>query len=62
MLSEHGLPQEFIWLLNHLFTDVLGSKAELADGVKRALGREPKDFRTYARDAAATGVWMPIEP
>jgi uncharacterized protein YbjT (DUF2867 family) len=59
MLSEHGVPQDFIWLLNHLFTDVLGSTAELADGVQRALGREPKDFRPSARDAAATGVWMP---
>ena len=57
MLSEHGLPQDFIWLLNHLFTDVLGSKAQLADGVQRALGREPKDFADYAREAAATGVW-----
>ncbi len=57
MLTEYGLPQDFIWLLNHLFTEVLGSKAQLADGVQRALGREPKDFRTYARDAAATGVW-----
>jgi hypothetical protein len=34
---------------------VLGSKAQLADGVQRALGREPKDFADYAREAAATG-------
>jgi uncharacterized protein YbjT (DUF2867 family) len=59
MLAEHGLPEDFIWLLNHLFSEVLGSKAQLADGVRRALGREPKDFRTYANEAAATGVWMP---
>ncbi len=59
MLAEHGLPQDFIWLLNHLFTEVLGSKAQLADGVQRALGREPKDFSAYARAAAATGVWSP---
>lgn len=26
-------------------------------GVQRALGREPRDFTDYARDAAATGVW-----
>jgi uncharacterized protein YbjT (DUF2867 family) len=57
LLSEHGLPQDFIWLLNHLFSDVLGSKAQLADGVQRALGREPKDFADYAREAAASGVW-----
>ena len=59
MLAEHGVPKDFIWLLNHLFTEVLGSKAQLADGVQRALGREPKDFRTYARETAATGVWTP---
>ena len=57
MLTEYGMPQDFIWLLNHLFTEVLGSKAQLADGVQRALGREPKDFADYARETAATGVW-----
>jgi uncharacterized protein YbjT (DUF2867 family) len=59
MLAQHGLPKDFIWLLNHLFTEVLGSKAQLADGVQRALGREPKDFRTYAYETAATGQWTP---
>src|SRR3984893_7192656 len=59
MLTEYGLPQDFIWLLNHLFTEVLGSKARLADGVQRALGREPKDFADYARETATTGVWTP---
>jgi uncharacterized protein YbjT (DUF2867 family) len=57
MLKEYGLPDDFIWLLNHLFTVVLGSKAQLADGVQGALGREPRDFADYARAAAATGVW-----
>jgi uncharacterized protein YbjT (DUF2867 family) len=57
MLKEYGLPDDFIWLLNHLFTVVLGSKAQLADGVQRALGREPRDFTDYAREAAATRVW-----
>jgi hypothetical protein len=28
----------------------------LADGVQRALGREPRDFSEFAREAAA-GVW-----
>jgi uncharacterized protein YbjT (DUF2867 family) len=56
-LTEYGMPPDFIWLLNHLFTEVLGSKAQLADGVQRALGREPKDFSDYAREAAATGIW-----
>jgi uncharacterized protein YbjT (DUF2867 family) len=62
MLTEYGMPNDFIWLLNHLFTEVLGSKAQLADGVQRALGREPKDFADYARETAATGVWGPTSP
>ncbi|RDH78916.1 NmrA family transcriptional regulator [Mycolicibacterium moriokaense] len=59
MLADHGLPPDFIWLLNHLFTEVLGSQPRLADGVARALGREGRDFRAYARDVAATGAWTP---
>jgi uncharacterized protein YbjT (DUF2867 family) len=57
MLTEYGMPQDFIWLLNHLFTEVLGSKAELADGVQRALGRAPKDFADFARETASSGAW-----
>ena len=56
-LTEHGVPAEFVWLMNYLFTTVLdGRNAHKADGVQRALGREPRDFSDYARDAAA-GVW-----
>jgi len=25
--------------------------------VRRALGRDPKDFRDYVRETAATGIW-----
>jgi hypothetical protein len=43
--------------LTYLFSEVLdGRNASLTDGVRRAVGREPKDFADYARDAAATGV------
>lgn len=34
-----------------------GRNAFLADGVERALGRPPRDFADYARDAARSGVW-----
>jgi len=47
-----------VWLVKYLFTEVLdGRNAHLADGVQRALGREPKDFADFARDAAAAGAW-----
>jgi uncharacterized protein YbjT (DUF2867 family) len=58
--AEQGVPGEMIELLAYLFGTVLdGRNAHLADGVQRALGREPRDFADYARDAAATGVWNP---
>ena len=60
LLAEQEVPADFVWLLKHLFTEVLdGRNAHLADGVRRALGREPRDFSDYARDAAATGIWDP---
>jgi uncharacterized protein YbjT (DUF2867 family) len=57
-LAEQGVPDDFVWLLNYLFTTVLDGRNErLTDGVQRALGRSPKDFADYARATAATGVW-----
>ena len=60
-LDEQSVPGDWIKLLVYLFQEVLdGRNAHLADGVQRALGREPRDFADYARDAAATGVWTPV--
>jgi uncharacterized protein YbjT (DUF2867 family) len=55
--ADHGVPPEFVGFLTYLFSDVLGRNAYLTDGVQRALGREPRDFRDFAQAAAATGVW-----
>jgi hypothetical protein len=58
LLVEQEVPADFVWLLKYLFTEVLdGRNAHLADGVRRALGREPKDFADFARDPAAAGAW-----
>lgn len=58
VLAEQDVPPEFTSFLTYLFGEVLdGGNAHVADGVRRALGREPRDFADYARDAAATGVW-----
>ena len=56
--AAQGVPGEVIELLTYLFGEVLdGRNAHLADGVQRALGREPRDFGDYARATAASGVW-----
>jgi uncharacterized protein YbjT (DUF2867 family) len=57
-LAEQGVPDDVVSLLTYLFTEVLdGRNASLTDGVERALGRPPRDFRDYARAAAAAGAW-----
>ena len=60
-LDRAGVPPVYVSLLTYIFSEVLdGRNAHLTDGVQRALGRPPRDFRDYARAAAATGVWDPL--
>lgn len=57
-LRDAGVPDDYLWLLGHLFDEVLdGRNAEPRDGVQRALGRPPRDFAAWAREVAATGCW-----
>jgi len=57
-LVEAQVPADVIDLLLYLFGTVLDGRNEpVADGVQRALDRQPRDFKEYVRRAAATGVW-----
>ena len=57
-LLEAGLPRDIRWLLNYLFTTVLdGRNAYVSDGVQRALGREPTDFRDFVKRQVERGTW-----
>ncbi len=56
--ASQGVPPDVVSLLRYLFAEVLvPDNAGVADGVQRALGRRPRDFADYARDAAAAGAW-----
>ena len=60
-IANSGAPKDVVWMLDYLFSTVLdGRNAHLADGIQRALGRPPKDFAAYARDAAAAGLWRTV--
>jgi uncharacterized protein YbjT (DUF2867 family) len=49
----HGVPPEVVELLTYLFSEVMdGRNTATTDGVRRALGREARDFGDYARAAA----------
>lgn len=47
VLKEFQLPENLIWLISYLFTEVLdGRNAVLTDGVQQALGRQPTDRKS----------------
>ncbi|MFH8220452.1 NmrA family NAD(P)-binding protein [Streptomyces sp. NPDC018057] len=57
-LAGFGVPAEEVEFLVGLFETLLdGRNAHLSDGVRQVLGREPRDFADFAREAAAAGVW-----
>jgi uncharacterized protein YbjT (DUF2867 family) len=57
-LRDAKVPDEVVEALTYLFAEVLdGRNASVADGVQRALGRAPRDFRAYAEATAAAGIW-----
>jgi uncharacterized protein YbjT (DUF2867 family) len=61
--AEQGVPEDVIAMLTYLFGEVLdGRNSHVTDGVQQALGREPRDFRDFARESAATGVWDAAVP
>jgi uncharacterized protein YbjT (DUF2867 family) len=57
-LAGFGVPPEEVDLLVEVFEILMdGRNARLTDGVRQVLGREPRDFADFAREAAAAGVW-----
>lgn len=58
MLKQFQLPEEYIWLINYLFTEVLISENSYVSGdVEKILGRKPKDFSEYVKETNSTGIW-----
>lgn len=58
MLRQFQTPEDYIWLINYLFTNVLdGRNSNITHTVEKVLGRKAKDFSEYAKEVAATGVW-----
>jgi uncharacterized protein YbjT (DUF2867 family) len=57
-LLAFGVPAREVDALVEAFTQLLdGRNAHLSDGVRKVLGREPRDFTDFAREAAAAGTW-----
>ncbi|MCH5672421.1 hypothetical protein [Streptomyces gilvus] len=57
-LAGFGVAPEEVAFLVELFESLLdGRNAYLSDGVRRVLGREPRDFADFAGKAAMAGAW-----
>jgi uncharacterized protein YbjT (DUF2867 family) len=60
-MAAEGVPDEVADLMRYLFAEVMdGRNARPADGVRRALGRAPRDLGAFARAAAAAGAWSRV--
>ncbi len=58
-MKKAGLPDSYVWLFGYLFQEVLGNpdNQEISDDVLKVLGRPARDFETFAKQTAATGIW-----
>ena len=61
MMKEAGLPEDYIWLINYLFNEVLDNEENsvVSHDIELVLGRKAKDFSDYAKETASTGIWEP---
>jgi uncharacterized protein YbjT (DUF2867 family) len=53
-ILSSGLPEEYSYMYSNIAD---GSLGYITDDVERVLGRKPRRFAEYARDAASSGVW-----
>lgn len=63
IMKQQGVPADFVWLIEYLFSEVLGnpSNSEITNDIEKVLGRKPKDFSQYIQETLATGIWNPIK-
>jgi uncharacterized protein YbjT (DUF2867 family) len=62
MMEDLGVPSDYIWLVNYLFTEVIAGKGNdiITNDVENILGRKPKKLSDYIQESVLTGVWNPI--
>jgi len=61
VMKQMGVPDNFVWLIEYLFSEVLGNpnNAEITNDIENILGRKPKDFSEYIKETKTAGVWNP---
>jgi uncharacterized protein YbjT (DUF2867 family) len=58
MLKSYQVPDDFIWLIQYLFTEMLdGRNQSLSNDIENILNRKPTTFSEYVTKTAKTGIW-----
>lgn len=58
MLREYGLPEDYVWLIQYLFTEVMDGRNEsVTSDVEKVLGRAPVSFEQFVTKTIKTGLW-----
>lgn len=61
MLREYQLPEDEIWLINYLFSEVMdGRNSSTTNDIEKVLGRKATDFSEYVMETAKSGVWNEV--
>ena len=58
-LHKIGLDKDYVWLIEYLFTEVLGNpdNSIITQDIETILGRKPTTFKDYVNETARLGVW-----
>ncbi len=58
-MKAAGVPDDYAWLINYLFTEVLGNQDNqtISHDFEKVTGRPATDFAEYVKKTAPTGVW-----
>ncbi|WP_422107674.1 NAD(P)H-binding protein [Winogradskyella sp.] len=62
-MREMQLPDDFVWLIDYLFTVVLGNpnNSIVTQDIEKLLGRAPVRFEDFTKEVANTGIWNKAE-
>jgi uncharacterized protein YbjT (DUF2867 family) len=61
MLRGYQVPEDVIWLVNYLFSEVLdGRNSNITNDIEKVLGRKATNFTEYVQKTAKTGIWNEV--
>ncbi|MHC0447739.1 NmrA family NAD(P)-binding protein [Flavobacterium sp. 3-218] len=61
MLREYQVPEDEIWLVNYLFSEVLdGRNSSITNDIEKILERKATTFSEYVKKTAQTRIWNEV--